>query len=229
MDDFCWLTGPGLCGTMSFNLPIVEVLAVGLVSGAIAAATIWASFRAAKYQTDKALGDSVVRELRSVVGDIADNANDVFKNGDLGSFQDSPLISRSTTAYNLIRTSGLANAFEVVAWADLMLEYSLMLKEFGLSVSSKTMEPIESVVLERIGPHALISKRLAQWLADPSQVGQELKDEFVALHDHLHEQHHIHEDRVAQILSKRRQETNRRPLLSDMARKRRRKPAQYRS
>lgn len=185
MDEFCWVVGPGLCGRVSFDVPIFEIIAMAIVSGLVTCATIYVSITQAakqtdraieqsrydtdralaqaKEETDRALNDALVRDLRAAITALASEAQEDFKTGSYSALRSTSAIAAKT----LIRTSGLPHSATAADWITEYAQFACNLK----SGRTKESERTPARLLTMTGPAENMIRALSEWIQDPATVG----------------------------------------------------------
>lgn len=164
MDNFCWLTGPELCGKLNFDLPVIEIIAMAAVSGLVTWATIYFSLRQARIQTDRAIADARSRELRAAIKELAETSQEAYAREDLTFVQD----HRWIAAFSTIATSGVPYADGVTDWVYRYLFASVAIKK------NPKIEPPADINFLEIGPAVSIVRDIGLWISDPETFGPQL-------------------------------------------------------
>lgn len=161
MDDFCWLTGPDLCGRLTFDLPVIEVLAITLVSGVVAWATIYFSLRHARLQTDRAIYDARRRELHPTVKELANIVQEAFDDKDTSFGQ----VQNWQVGIFQLANSGLPYSREAALW---LFNYSYVAIA---QAKNPNIVPPDIFRFDPSGPSTLIILELGAWLSKPDVHG----------------------------------------------------------
>lgn len=181
MLEWCSVVWPRLCVTPTFQLPIIEITAMGVGSGLVTWATIYFSVSQARKQadraieqsrtdadralaqardeTDRAIHDALVRELRAAITVLASEAQEDFKSKSHSALRSTAAISAKT----LIRTSGLPYCASVADWITEYAQFACNLK----SGRTKVTEQTPAWLLTLTGPAENMVKVLSAWIQDP--------------------------------------------------------------
>ena len=185
MEDFCLFTMPGLCGKLSFDVPVIEILLLLLTSAIVTGVTVFASMRLAERQTRLTLEHATTAELRGVIADLAAGSQARFN----GTASESELQIRAVAADSIIRTSKLPHADIVATWVDVLGMYAQALKINPRTIKGFDQPTGEDLVLRQFGPGQKVSKRLAQWLVDHEAVGVQLAEESTQMKSYVNKWH----------------------------------------
>lgn len=166
MDGFCWLEGPELCGELNFDLPVIEILAMALVSALVTWVTISLTLSHARRQSDRAIDDARRLALRSAVKDLADASQEAFEAQDL----DFVKRLRWQSGYFNLATSRVDYAAEAARWA---LSYCY------ISIALNRRPDIESPsghFFPASGPSMSVLRDIGLWLSNPSVYGPQFEE-----------------------------------------------------
>ena len=163
MGDFCWLTGPGLCGKLDFDLPVIEIIVLAFVSGLVTWATIYFSVKSARRETERSLAATKMTSMQAAVLAMAEDAQARFEAKDWRATAGSVA---STQAEIILRSSGLPGADDATTWA-VRLRQVLVVSAINPTIANSTKHFALTWSYGNQGPQELIVRQLSAWLASP--------------------------------------------------------------